>query len=97
MDEKPDEPYDQSGMVNREDLTRRITLDEFFSYSMEMVRRGLRGTVCGRPKQTELEERAQPGDEWWEWVMGTEPLMQTGGLALVRDGSIVWACNTWIS
>jgi len=39
----------------------------------------------------------QPGDEWWQWVQGSEPLMQTGGLALVRNGIVVWARLDWMS
>jgi hypothetical protein len=40
---------------------------------------------------------ALSGDEWWTWLSGTEPLMQSGGLALVRAGSIVWARRDWLS
>ncbi len=29
--------------------------------------------------------------------MGTEPLMQMGGLVLVRGGGVIWARNDWIS
>lgn len=42
-------------------------------------------------------ERELPGDEWWEWIQGTEPLMQSGGIALVRHGKIVYARQDWIS
>jgi hypothetical protein len=84
-------------LVMREMLTRRVTLDEYFAERMELVRRGrVAQSAIGRDK-ADLEARAQPSDEWWEWVMGTEPLMQMGGLALVREGGVVWARNDWIS
>jgi hypothetical protein len=44
-----------------------------------------------------LSSREIPGDEWFEWVSGTESLMQSGGLALVRSGRIVYAEQHWIS
>lgn len=51
--------------------------------------------VLGR--KPPLEALTEPGDEWRAWVGGTEPLMQTGGLALVRRGRVVWARQDWIS
>jgi hypothetical protein len=88
---------DWTDLVKREMLTRRVTLDEYFAESMELVRRGRVAQSAIDRNRKELEARAQPNDEWWEWVMGTEPLMQMGGIALVRDGAIVWARNDWIS
>jgi hypothetical protein len=88
---------DWTDLVKRELLTRRVTLDEYFAEYMELVRRGRIAQSVVDRSRAQLEERAQVGDEWWEWVMGTEPLMQMGGLALLRDGDVVWARNDWIS
>jgi hypothetical protein len=88
---------DWTDLVKREILTRRVTLDEYFAEGMELVRRGRVARSAIDCNRAELEARAQPGDEWWEWVLGTEPLMQMGGLALVREGGVVWARNDWIS
>jgi hypothetical protein len=90
---------DWSDFVKGEMLTRRITLDEYLALAagIELVGIDQIGQSTLDCYRAELESRAQPGDEWWEWVMGTEPLMQMGGLALVRDGRVVWARNTWIS
>ena len=84
-------------LVKHEMLTCRVTLDEYFAESMELVRRGRLAQAAVDRNRAELEARAQLGDEWWEWVMGTVPLMQMGGLAIVRDGKLVWARNDWIS
>ena len=84
-------------LVKPEMLTQRVTLDEYFAESMELVRRGRVAQSVIDRSRAKLEALAQPGDEWWKWVMGTEPLMQWGGLALVRHGEVVWARNTWIS
>ncbi len=79
-------------------LNRRVMLDEYFGERLEWVRKGRIAQSAVEQDRVRLEARAQPGgDEWWEWVMGTEPLMQMGGLALVRGGCIVWARNDWIS
>jgi hypothetical protein len=88
---------DWTDLVKGEMLTRRVTLDEYFAENIEFVRRGRITQSALDRNRAELESRAQPGDEWWDWVMGTEPLMQMGGLALVRDGGVVWARNDWIS
>jgi hypothetical protein len=88
---------DWTDLVKREMLTRRVTLDESFAEGRELVRRGRVAQSVIDHNRAELEARAQPGDEWWEWVMGTAPLMQMGGLALVRGGEVVWARNDWIS
>jgi hypothetical protein len=88
---------DWTDLVRHELLTRKVSLDEYFAESMELVRKGRVAKSAIDRNRAELEGRAQPGDEWWEWVMGTEPLMQMGGLALVRNGGIVWARNDWIS
>jgi hypothetical protein len=39
----------------------------------------------------------QPGDELWEWRIGTEQFASTGGFAILRNGEIVWADSTWRS
>jgi hypothetical protein len=88
---------DWTDLVKREMLTRRVTLDEYFAEGMELVHRGRIAQSAIDRNRVEPEARAQPGDEWGEWVMGTEPLMQMGGLALVRDSGVVWARNDWIS
>jgi hypothetical protein len=78
-------------------LTRRITLDEHFAEYLDLVQRGLVDQALIDGERAQLAARAQPGDEWWEWLLGTEPLRQMGGIALVRHGKVVWAKNTWIS
>jgi hypothetical protein len=88
---------DWTNLVTREMLTRRVTLDEYLAGKMELVRRGRIVQAVFDNDRAALAARAQPGDEFWEWVMGTEPLMQMGGVALVRDGGVVWARNDWIS
>jgi hypothetical protein len=84
-------------LVKREMLTRRVTLDEYFAEWLELVRRGHVAKSSIDQIRAELEVQEQPGDEWWEWVIGTEPLMQMGGIALVRAGDVVWARHHWIS
>lgn len=88
---------DWTDLVKHEMLTHRLTLAEYFAESMELVGRGSMAQSAVERDRLELESRAQSGGEWWEWVMGTEPLRQMGGLALVRDGRVVWARNDWIS
>jgi hypothetical protein len=89
---------DWTGLVSRDDLKRELSpqayaeelLSEFETVTDD-IRRRLQEFVL------KVEEHAQPGDNWWEWLQGTEPLMQRGGLAVVRNGTIVWATMTWIS
>jgi hypothetical protein len=88
---------DWTDLVSPKMLTRRVTLDEYFAESMELVGKGRVEKSAIDRDRAQLEARAQPGDEWWEWVMGTEPLRQIGGVALVRGGAIVWARDDWIS
>ena len=88
---------DWADLVTREMRTRRLTLDEHYAPSMELVRKGHVAQSDLDQGRAMLEVLAKPGDEWWEWIMGTEPLMQVGGLALVRAGQIIWARNVWIS
>jgi hypothetical protein len=88
---------DWTDLVKREMLTRKVSLDEYFAETIELARRGRVAQSVIDRNRAALDGRAQPGDEWWEWVMGTQPLMQIGGLALVRDGGVVWARNDWIS
>jgi len=45
-------------------LTRRVTLDEYFAESMELVREGRVAKSAIEADMAELEARAQPGDEW---------------------------------
>ena len=72
--------------VARDWLTEQVTLQSHF---------GRDGKE--QPWIAPLEARWKIGDQWWEWVSGTEPLMQMGGIALVRDGIIVYAGLTWMS
>jgi hypothetical protein len=88
---------DWTDLVAHEMLTRRITLDKYFAESLELVAKGRLDRSAVDGDRAQLEGRAQPGDEWWEWVIGTEPLRQIGGVALVRGGAIVWARDDWIS
>ncbi len=98
-----DERDDWTDLVSHEDLTREISLE---SYVEEQLRElyGLNSQSNVDDSRQRLEafvrnvaKYATPGDSWWEWVQGTEPLMQMGGLAVVRKGTIVWATVTWIS
>ncbi len=84
---------DWTNLVKCEMLTRRVTLDQYFAESIELVRRGRVAQFVIDCNIAELEARARPGDEWWQWLMGTEPLIQMGGLALLRDDAVVWARN----
>jgi len=92
-----DDQDDWTWLVKREELKRRITLDDYFVEHHEWVQKGLISQSRIDLDRAGLEALAQPGDEWWEWLMGTEPLKQMGGLALVRAGIVVWARNDWIS
>ena len=90
-------------LVDSEDLRRKLTLDEYFANQVAELGQNpnpntvaLIRTRC-KEMRDELEALAQPGDSWWEWIQGDEPLMQSGGLALVRGGQIVWAMQAWIS
>ncbi len=51
-------------LVKRDMLTRRVTLDEYFAESMELVREGRVAKSAIEADMAELEARAQPGDEW---------------------------------
>jgi hypothetical protein len=88
---------DWTDLVRPEMLTRCVTLDEYFAERLEWVRRGHIAQSAVDQDRAQLEARAQSGDGWWEWLLGSEPLMQMGGLALVRGGQVVWARNDWIS
>jgi len=78
-------------------LTQRVTLDEYFAESMALVQAGRLAASAIDRDRAQLEARARPQDQWWAWLLGTEPLRQIGGLALVRDGNIIWARSDWIS
>jgi hypothetical protein len=95
MDEQTDE--DWTDLVTPDMLKRRMTLHDYFAERSEWVRKGHVTQSAVDQDRAQLERRAQPDDEWWEWLHGTEPLMQMGGLALVRSGRIVWARQDWIS
>ena len=87
-------------LITNTDLKREITLET--SVRDQLSELGDSTHVSNARQKLdkfvrELVPLARPGDRWWEWVQGTEPLMQQGGLALVRDGEIIWATMTWIS
>jgi len=88
---------DWTEFVTPEMLRCRVTLGEYFAESRELVAAGKVSQSAIDCDQSRLEALAQPGDTWWEWVLGTEPLRQMGGLALVRSQRIVWARLDWIS
>jgi hypothetical protein len=92
---------DWAEFVTPDMLTQRIELDQYITKQLAPLLRHVPQGVSVREliasKKTPLEALMQPGDEWWQWVSGTEPLMQLGGLALVRAGAIVWARLDWIS
>ncbi len=88
---------DWTDLVTPEMLTRRVTLDEYFAESMELLIKGRLEKSAIDRSRAQLEARMEPGDEWWEWLLGTEPLRQMGGVALVRNGAIIWARHDWIS
>ena len=89
---------DWTELVSREDLKREVSPQAYADEQLSECK-----TVTDDVRQRlqefvlELEQHAQAGDSWWEWIQGTEPLMQMGGLAVIRNGTIVWATMTWIS
>ena len=94
---------DWSEFVELGDLNRALTLDEYFANQVAELGQDPNPATVAQIRQQwevmrgELEALAQPSDSWWEWIQGDEPLMQSGGLALVRGGQIVWAFQAWIS
>ena len=94
---------DWSELVYLEDLRRKVTLDEYFANQVAQLGQNPNPDTVARIRERceeircELEALARPDDSWWEWIQGDEPLMQSGGLALVRSGQIVWAALWWIS
>ena len=94
---------DWSELVLPEDLRRQTTLEAYLANDLAQpgphTSPDTAAYIRRRSEEikSELEELARPGDSWWEWIQGDEPLMQSGGLALVRDGKIVWATQMWIS
>ena len=94
---------DWSDLVTLADLRHETTLEQYFADQVAVLGPTPNPKTVASIRQRceeirgELEELAQPGDCWWEWVQGDEPLMQSGGLALVRSGRIVWAKLDWIS
>jgi hypothetical protein len=94
---------DWSECIEPGDLKRALTLDEYFADRVAELGQNPNPTTVASVRErceemrTELEALAQPGDSWWEWLEGDQPLMQSGGLALVRGGRIVWAMLGWIS
>lgn len=59
-------------------LTQRTTLDDYY------------GDALRQEERLRLERMAEPDGEWWIWECGSEYLMQRGGIALVKQGQIVW-------
>jgi hypothetical protein len=98
-----DDEEDWSDLIVHGDLKREVTLDSYVEEQLSELSCGNQPEVIADSHQRllafvrDIQGRAQAGDTWWEWVKGTEPLMQQGGLAVVRNGKIVWATMTWIS
>ncbi len=44
-----------------------------------------------------IAAKLQPGDELWEWRREGGPLSSAGGLAIIRDGSVIEWWGTWVS
>ncbi len=93
---------DWTDLVSLKNLTRELSLQDYVDEQI------CEAAIHDSPNITEihqgltifvqqLKERTQPGDQWWEWIQGTEPMRQMGGPAVVRDGTIAWATMTWIS
>lgn len=91
------EEDDWTDIVTPGMLKRRVTLDEYFAEMTAELYEGSISKTTVDLDRAQLEARAQPYDEWWEWVLGTELLRQMGGLAQVRCGNVIWARNDWIS
>jgi hypothetical protein len=87
---------DWSGIVKIDMLTCKVALTEYFAQYLELERKH-NLPARAEQRQTRLELMALPGDEWWEWFMGDNRLGGFGGIALVRNGDIVWASNDWVS
>ena len=75
----------------------RVTLDAYLAAPVESRRSPEEVAAWVSSRKPKLEALTKPGDEWWRWISGTQPLMQWGGLALVRHGVVVWARFDWIS
>lgn len=94
---------DWSEFLRPEDLGRELTLKDYvaehlaeFGPDADQERiEDCRQRLTAFKHQ--LQELEAPGDTWREWLQGTEPHMQSGGLALMRNEKIVWAVQTWIS
>jgi hypothetical protein len=94
---------DCTDLISHKDLKREVTLNSYVEDQLNELA-GLNSPSAIADSRLRLEAfvrkiegKAEPGDSWWEWVQGTEPLRQTGRLAVVRNGTIVWATRTWIS
>ena len=88
-----DDPAFYTEFVTAEHLVRRVTLDDY-------IARGRPRLSDPAPQEHELRQfyltLFAEGDEWWEWQWGKkmQPFSE-GGLALVRDGKVVWADADW--
>lgn len=89
-----DDSDDWTDLVTPETLIRRITLDEYFAESDDWVRKGQIAQAAIAQDRAQLEARAARDDHWWE--RGLAPGPWVGGIALVRDGRVVWARDDWI-
>ena len=98
-----DEVEDWSDIISREDLKREIDLDSYADDQVSELYGNNPPEVISAARQRlqafvrKIRKHARPGDTWQEWVQGTEPSMQQGGLAVIRDEEIVWATMTRIS
>jgi hypothetical protein len=76
---------DWTDLVSRDMLTRRISLDEYQAEHVELANRGLISQSKIESDRAMLEALARSGEEWWEWVMGTEPCPREGHITTAVD------------
>jgi hypothetical protein len=99
-----DDDDDNCGeFLTSDNLVRCVTVDSYFAADLAHHKSRRTPEVFQAMEQRiqtvkdGLNNRALPGDEWWEWIQGPERLMQTGGIALVRAGTVIYARQCWIS
>jgi hypothetical protein len=97
-----DERFICTSSVQKKHLIRRTTLTKLFAPAFKSIdwrRKGKERRKLVRDEMQVLQSMAQAGDEWWLWTdrLDVPEGMQCGGIALVRDGEVVWAKQTWLS